>query len=100
MPFVPADKDSAWRQHMKKLILGSALLASVGACASLNSAVNSAAGTLAPVTNATALRQDMRKLWSDHVVWTRGYIVAAVAGDPSSSVALTRLMKNQEDIGN
>lgn len=33
-------------------------------------------GTTTP--SAVALRQDMRKLWTDHVVWTRDYIVAAV----------------------
>ncbi|HTJ23453.1 MAG TPA: hypothetical protein VL383_13710 [Gemmatimonadaceae bacterium] len=66
------------------------------------SSVNSAAGTLGLPTasKSAALHQDMRHLWSDHVVWTRGYIVAAVAGDPSASVALNRLMRNQEDIGN
>jgi hypothetical protein len=47
-----------------------------------------------------ALNQSMRKLWADHVIWTRQYIVAAVAGDPSAQAASTRLLKNQEDIGN
>jgi hypothetical protein len=42
----------------------------------------------------------MRKLWSDHVVWTRQYIVSAVIGDPSAKAASVRLLKNQEDIGN
>jgi hypothetical protein len=41
----------------------------------------------------------MRKLWTDHVVWTREYIVAAVAGTPDAQPAASRLMKNQEDIG-
>jgi hypothetical protein len=46
------------------------------------------------------LRQNMRKLWTDHVVWTRDYIIAAVAGAPDAQAASTRLLKNQEDIGN
>src|SRR5215472_11252928 len=45
------------------------------------------------------LHQDMRKLWTDHVVWTRDYIVAAVSDQPDAKAAATRLMKNQEDIG-
>ena len=49
---------------------------------------------------AAALKQDMRKLWTDHVVWTRDYIVAAVGDQPDAQAAATRLMKNQEDIGN
>jgi len=57
-------------------------------------------GEIAVRRDAMALRQSMRRLWTDHVVWTRGYIVAAVANDPSASAAATRLMKNQEDIGN
>jgi hypothetical protein len=42
----------------------------------------------------------MRKLWTDHVVWTRDYIIAAVGDQPDAKAAATRLMKNQEDIGN
>ena len=49
---------------------------------------------------AVSLKQDMRKLWTDHVVWTRDYVVAAVAGQPDAQAAANRLMKNQEDIGN
>ena len=53
----------------------------------------------APSQAAAALRQDMRKLWSDHVIWTRDYIVAAVAGAPDQQAAANRLLKNQDDIG-
>jgi hypothetical protein len=48
---------------------------------------------------AATLRQDMRTLWSDHVIWTREYIVAALADRPDQQAAANRLMKNQEDIG-
>jgi len=51
------------------------------------------------VSPATQLRQDMRKLWTDHVVWTRDYIVAAVGDQPGAQAAAARLLKNQEDIG-
>ena len=50
--------------------------------------------------NAEKLRVDMRKLWADHVIWTREYIVNAVEGDPTAEPSLKRLMKNQEDLGN
>lgn len=55
-------------------------------------------GTVA-TPNAVGLKQAMRTLWSDHVVWTRQYIVAAAAGDASAHAASVRLLKNQEDIG-
>jgi hypothetical protein len=48
---------------------------------------------------ATSFKQDMRKLWTDHVVWTRDYIVAAVGDQPDAQAAAGRLMRNQEDIG-
>ena len=60
-----------------------------------------------PAANATMssamqpdLRTVMRTLWADHVIWTRGFIVAAVNDDPSAQNALARLLRNQEDIGN
>jgi len=34
------------------------------------------------------------------VIWTRQYIVAAVAGTPDADAAAGRLLRNQEDIGN
>ena len=50
--------------------------------------------------NGTSLKVAMRKLWADHVIWTREYIVAAVAGTPDAEAAAGRLLRNQEDIGN
>ncbi|HEV2718487.1 MAG TPA: glycosyltransferase [Thermoanaerobaculia bacterium] len=41
----------------------------------------------------------MRKLWSDHVFWTRNYIIAAVNGSPDAKPVADRLLKNQDDIG-
>ena len=50
-------------------------------------------------TSKEPVRLALRKLWSDHVIWTREYIVAAVAGSPDAEAAAGRLLKNQEDIG-
>jgi hypothetical protein len=50
-------------------------------------------------TAAEPVRLALRKLWSDHVIWTREYIVAAVAGTPDAEAAAGRLLRNQEDIG-
>ena len=47
----------------------------------------------------SALRVAMRKLWSDHVIWTRDYVVSAIAGSASASDSANRLLRNQEDIG-
>ena len=45
------------------------------------------------------VRVALRKLWSDHVIWTRQYIVAAVDDRPEAGAAAERLLKNQDDIG-
>lgn len=50
-------------------------------------------------TTQEPVRLALRRLWSDHVIWTRQYIVAAVAGTPDTDAAAGRLLKNQEDIG-
>jgi hypothetical protein len=50
-------------------------------------------------TSNEPVRVALRKLWADHVIWTRQYIVAAVAGTPDADAAAGRLLRNQEDIG-
>jgi hypothetical protein len=47
-----------------------------------------------------AFQQAVRKLWEDHVTWTRVYIIAALAGLPEADTAAQRLLQNQVDIGN
>jgi hypothetical protein len=42
----------------------------------------------------------MRKLWEDHVTWTRLFIVDAAAGLPEKDATTQRLLQNQADIGN
>lgn len=46
-----------------------------------------------------ALHQDMRKLWSEHVMWTREYVIASLDDRPEAPLVAERLLKNQEDIG-
>lgn len=44
-------------------------------------------------------QQTVRKLWEDHVTWTRVYIIAALADLPEADTAAQRLLQNQTDIG-
>lgn len=59
----------------------------------------SAASATAAMVSAADTRMAMRKLWEDHITWTRVYIIAALAGLPDKNEAAARLLKNQEDIG-
>lgn len=61
---------------------------------------NAATASSVNFNKKQALYQDMRKLWSDHVIWTREYIVAFEDGSPGAPQAADRLLKNQEDLGN
>src|SRR5215831_664486 len=49
---------------------------------------------------ANELRTNMRKLWEDDITWTRNVILCLADGLPGSEQAVTRLLKNQDDIGN
>jgi len=46
------------------------------------------------------LKLAMRKLWEDHVVWTRNVIFCLVDRLPGKDQAVNRLLQNQVDLGN
>lgn len=60
--------------------------------------ITSLAATTVTEKSAT-FKMQMRKLWSDHVFWTRSYIVSALANLPDQQEITKRLLKNQEDLG-
>jgi hypothetical protein len=56
--------------------------------------------------SALAFHDSMRKLWEDHITWTRNVIISFEVNEPDPSVvlpdlnaALGRLLRNQVDIG-
>ena len=63
--------------------------------------VSHSASTL-PAANdkQTAFQDAMRKLWEDHITWTRVFIISAAADLPDKGTATERLLQNQVDIGN
>lgn len=49
---------------------------------------------------AVEVKMAMRKLWEEHIVYTRNYIISALAGLPDGDAVAQRLLGNQDDIGN
>lgn len=46
-----------------------------------------------------AFHDDMRKLWEDHITWTRLVIVSIANDLPDSDASVGRLLQNQAEIG-
>ena len=51
------------------------------------------------LSDAAEFQNAMRKLWEDHITWTRLYIVSAVSDLPDLGQTAARLLDNQADIG-
>ena len=89
-------------------VLGSAIAATVFAGARPASGSPPTTTRLTPNTaSALAFHDGMRKLWEDHVTWTRNVIISFELNEPDASAvlpdlgaALDRLFQNQADIGN
>lgn len=52
-----------------------------------------------PKTDAQAFHDAMRKLWEDHITWTRLVIVSIANDLPDTQATVDRLLQNQTDIG-
>jgi hypothetical protein len=59
----------------------------------------SGSATAQSAPSAARFHDAMRQLWSDHVTWTRLFIVSAVADLPDKQATTQRLLQNQTDIG-
>jgi hypothetical protein len=52
-----------------------------------------------PLMRAEDLKLAMRKLWEDHITYTRNFIISALATLPDQQAVTQRLLRNQDDIG-
>jgi hypothetical protein len=52
-----------------------------------------------PAAARNAFHDQMRKLWEDHITWTRLAIVTFADGSPGFGATAGRLLQNQSDIG-
>jgi hypothetical protein len=69
-------------------------------CLILALGITSTVLTAASPPSGQSLKLAMRKLWEDHITWTRVFIISALADLPDKAAATDRLLQNQVDIGN
>jgi len=84
------------RQLMRVCLI--ALLISL--TASFRPYANAASSLKDESSKRAAFHDAMRKLWEDHITWTRIFIISAAADLPDKATATDRLLQNQVDIGN
>jgi hypothetical protein len=65
-----------------------------------NSSSASSLKSEADSSKRMAFHDAMRKLWEDHITWTRVFIISAAGDLPDKATATDRLLQNQVDIGN
>ena len=81
------------------MILAIALAMSGIAIALAPGAQQHDAVTAASRNSRAAFHDAMRVLWEDHIVWTRMAIISIVDDRLDTDVAVGRLLRNQDDIG-
>jgi hypothetical protein len=79
-----------------------ALIAVFAALVTLMASGSHAHAASSPVLTpkAATFHDQMRKLWEDHITWTRLAIVDLEAKAPETQQTVNRLLTNQRDIGN
>lgn len=94
-------KDRKWRAGIAAT-LAVAVVAVLGLgtpSLATTSASAAPASERAGVVSKDAFHDAMRRLWEDHVTWTRLFIVSFVADLPDLQATTDRLLQNQVDIG-
>jgi hypothetical protein len=81
-------------------MLAAAALAGVVLAAPAMAMEHAKAAATGHTPSAVALGNAMRQLWEEHIVYTRNFIISALADLGDTDKVAERLLRNQDDIGN
>jgi hypothetical protein len=87
------------RRFSLGFILVGLALAGVLAAAPAGAMGQAAAQPRMSTSSEVALHSALRKLWEEHIVYTRTFIISALAGLPDTDATAGRLLRNQDDLG-
>ncbi|HEX3102669.1 MAG TPA: hypothetical protein VHQ01_12785, partial [Pyrinomonadaceae bacterium] len=81
------------------IVLSVSTISAYGSGSARHGSNSAPAGMVDPAKEA-GFRAAMRKLWEDHITWTRLFIVSTIGDLPDKTATSIRLLQNQTDIGN
>ena len=81
-------------------ILAGAVLTTLAFAVPVQAMEKMKGGTVVYTQSVVDLRNAMRQLWEEHIVYTRNFIISALAGLEDTDKIAERLLRNQDDIGN
>jgi hypothetical protein len=95
-----APKGRIWRRGIAgSLALATAATLALGMTSFATAGTSAEAAATSTVIAKREFHDGMRRLWVDHVTWTRLFIVSFAADLPDLQATTDRLLQNQVDIG-
>ncbi len=84
------------------ILIAAALIVAVGLILTSRASSANAQAVSVPTQkiNVVDFQNAVRRLWEDHVIYTRLFIISDVENLPDKSATASRLLQNQVDIGN
>jgi hypothetical protein len=93
-------EDTSMKQTIVARILAGAVLTTLAFAVPVQAMEKMKGGAVVYTQSVVDLRNAMRQLWEEHIVYTRNFIISALAGLEDTNTVAERLLRNQDDIGN